>query len=66
MAYSWNIKDDFLKEKKEKFSLIGFVKFYDDDDDYDGAYMLLTTVGKMIRSRLVGANSILRNILQWQ
>jgi hypothetical protein len=28
--------------------------------------MLLTTVGKMIRSRLVGANSILRNILQWQ
>jgi hypothetical protein len=28
--------------------------------------MLLTTVGKMIRSRLVRANSILRNILQWQ
>jgi len=56
----------FLERKKEEFSLIGFAKFCDDDDDYDGAYMLLTTVGKMIRSRLVGANSILRNILQWQ
>jgi hypothetical protein len=48
----------FLERKKEEFSLIGFAKFCDDDDDYDGAYMLLTTVGKMIRSRLVGGNSI--------